>query len=160
MITENITILCFNIDNWYKNIIIYIDYSPALPPDSSLWLATLSPVAIKYVDHDWRDDGKNYIDDIDECDDRQQTMISPMIWDEFKEIHPEMPQWKQEYMATSHKVNEHVKCISRRMYTFDVYGHITQGKWTCIKSNCISRRMYTWLISPQQYKMYFWIYSF
>ena len=44
-------------------------------------------------------------------------MMTTLIEDNVKEIHPEMPQWKQEYMATSHKVRS--KCISsNKMYLF------------------------------------------
>jgi len=32
------------------------------------------------------------------------TMACNIVTSSYKEIHPEMPQWKQEYMATSHKV--------------------------------------------------------
>ena len=32
------------------------------------------------------------------------TMACNVVTSSLKEIHPEMPQWKKDYMATSHKV--------------------------------------------------------
>ena len=38
-----------------------------------------------------------------------------------KEIHPEMPQWKQEYMATSHKVHFNLKWIHSNIFVLKKY---------------------------------------
>ena len=53
-------------------------------------------------DSDESDDNNKHDDDNDKHEDDSNNIRHV---DNVKEIHPEMPQWKQEYMATSHKVH-------------------------------------------------------